>query len=146
MSPSRHVPALTTPCFCHCCVPECCPYLRSRRLTLPSGTAIFLPATSLPPAFRSRDRGPVLGSSQPRPRTRPRSHRTGSDTMRTIHLTSVFAALLIAGATPAMAQNPPRGAQPPQPAMAGPYKTVPVTPPPSISDPAFEAFPKQMGE
>ena len=66
--------------------------------------------------------------------------------MRTIHLTSVFAALLIAGATPAMAQNPPRGAQPPQPAMAGPYKSVPVTPPPSMSDPAFEAFRKQMGE
>jgi hypothetical protein len=66
--------------------------------------------------------------------------------MRTIHLTFVFAALLIAGAMPAIAQNPPRGAQPPPPAKPGPYKPVPVSPPPSMSDPAFEAFRKQMGE
>ena len=66
--------------------------------------------------------------------------------MRTIHMTSIFVALLIAGTTSAIAQNPPRGQQPPPPAKAGPYKTIPVTPPPSISDPAFEAFRKQMGE
>ena len=66
--------------------------------------------------------------------------------MGTIHLTSVVAALLIAGATPAIAQNPQRGSQPPSPAKAGPYRSVPVTPPPSMSDPAFEAFRKQMGE
>jgi hypothetical protein len=66
--------------------------------------------------------------------------------MRTIHVTSIFVALLIAGTTSAIAQNPPRGQQPPPPAKAGPYKTVTVTPPPSISDPAFEAFRKQMGD
>lgn len=66
--------------------------------------------------------------------------------MRTSHLTSLFAALLIAGATTALAQNQPRGQQPPPPPKAGPYKPVTVTPPQPIADPSFEAFRKQMGE
>lgn len=67
--------------------------------------------------------------------------------MRTRSLTLLFAALLIAGATPAIAQNPPRGQQqPPPPAKAGPYKIVAVTPPQATNDLAFEAFRKQMGE
>jgi hypothetical protein len=66
--------------------------------------------------------------------------------MRTSHLTFLFAALLIVGATPALAQNQPRGQQPPPPPKAGPYKPVTVTPPQPIADPSFEAFRKQMGE
>jgi len=66
--------------------------------------------------------------------------------MQTIRLKSALAALLIANATSAIAQNPPRGQQPPPPAKAGPYKVVPVAPPPSVNDPTFEAFRKQMGE
>lgn len=66
--------------------------------------------------------------------------------MRLIGLTSVITLLLISGVTPVSAQNPPRGQQPPPPAKAGPYKTVPVTPPSAMNDPAFEAFRKQMGE
>ena len=88
--------------------PAYSPLLRSRRLTLLSGTANFLPPTTCA-RFRA---GPGL-----RPCTAQRSHRTGSDMMRTSHLTSLFAALLIAGATPALAQNQPRGQQPPPPAQ-----------------------------
>jgi hypothetical protein len=66
--------------------------------------------------------------------------------MRTSLLTAVFAALLLAGATPALAQGQPRGQQPPPPPKAGPYKAVAVMPPQPIADPSFEAFRKQMGE
>ncbi len=66
--------------------------------------------------------------------------------MRTISLTSVFAVLLIACTTSAIAQNQPRGQQPPPPAKVGPYKPVAVTPPQAMNDPGFEAFRKQMGE
>src|SRR6476646_5379546 len=66
--------------------------------------------------------------------------------MHARRLISVVAALLIAGAAPAIGQNQPRGQQQPPPAKAGPYKVVPVTPPQAINDPAFEAFRKQMGE
>ena len=64
--------------------------------------------------------------------------------MRRMHL--VLALALIACATPAGAQNQPRGQQPPPPPKAGPYKPVTVTPPQALNDPSFEAFRKQMGE
>jgi hypothetical protein len=62
--------------------------------------------------------------------------------MRT--LTCVFAVLLFA--TGAIAQNQPRGQQPPPPPPAGPYKTVAITPPQPVNDPAFTALLKQLGE
>jgi hypothetical protein len=62
--------------------------------------------------------------------------------MRT--LTCVFAVLLFA--TGAIAQNQPRGQQSPPPPPAGPYKTVAITPPQPINDPAFTALLKQLGE
>jgi hypothetical protein len=65
--------------------------------------------------------------------------------MRTMGLGLVFAALLIAGTTSAIAQNQPRG-QPQPPPKAGPYKVVAITPPHAINDPAFETLRKQMGE
>ena len=61
-------------------------------------------------------------------------------------LISVVAAMVIAGAGPAIGQSQPRGQQPPPPAKAGPYKVVPVTPPQAINDPSFESFRKQMAE
>jgi len=65
--------------------------------------------------------------------------------MRILGTTFMFAVLLIVAA-PAIAQNQPRGQPAPPPAKTGPYKTVAVTPPQAINDPAFEAFRKQMGE
>jgi hypothetical protein len=65
--------------------------------------------------------------------------------MRTIRLTSVFAVLLIACATQAIAQNQPRGQQPPPPPV-GPYKAVAITPPQTVNDPAFQVLLKQLGE
>jgi len=64
--------------------------------------------------------------------------------MRRMHL--ILALALIACATPAVAQNQPRGQQPPPPPKAGPYKPITVTPPQALNDPSFEAFRKQMGE
>ncbi|HXZ22463.1 MAG TPA: hypothetical protein VEH78_06835 [Pseudolabrys sp.] len=64
--------------------------------------------------------------------------------MRT--LTCVFASLLIAGATGAIAQIQSRGQQPPAPPPAGPYKAVAITPPQPVNDPAFTALLKQLGE
>ncbi|HEY6023259.1 MAG TPA: hypothetical protein VIV34_03675 [Pseudolabrys sp.] len=67
--------------------------------------------------------------------------------MPTSRLTSIFAALLIACATTSgMAQNQPRGQQPPPPAKPAPYKAVAVTPAQAMNDPSFEAFRKQLGE
>ena len=65
--------------------------------------------------------------------------------MRKICLISVSTALLIFTAS-AIAQNQPRGQQPPPPPQAGPYKTVAVTPPQVMNDPGFEAFRKQVGD
>ena len=64
--------------------------------------------------------------------------------MGIIRLTSAFA-ILLACASQAIAQNPPRG-QPPQPPSALPYKAVAITPPQPVDDPAFSALLKQLGE
>lgn len=66
--------------------------------------------------------------------------------MRAIGMKFLFAILLITGVNSAVAQNQPRGQQPPPPAKPALYKVVAVTPPQAINDPAFEAFRKQMGE
>lgn len=65
--------------------------------------------------------------------------------MRACLSSTVFAALLIAAASPAAAQNTPRG-QPPQAAPAKPYKAVAITPPQPMTDPSFEAMRKQLGD
>ena len=64
--------------------------------------------------------------------------------MRSIGFISVLATLLMA--SHAIAQNQPRGQQPPPPAKPGPYKVVPVKPPQAITDATLEAFRKQMNE
>jgi len=64
--------------------------------------------------------------------------------MRTLKI--FIATLLIAGASAALAQNQPRGQQPPQPPPAGPYKAVAITPPQPVNDPALTALLKQIGE
>jgi hypothetical protein len=63
--------------------------------------------------------------------------------MRT--LTCVFAVLLFTTGG-AIAQNQPRGQQPQPSPPAGPYKTVAITPPQPLNDPAFTALLKQLGE
>ena len=64
--------------------------------------------------------------------------------MRT--LAGVFAVLLVAGATGAIAQNQPRGQQPPPQPPAGPYRAVSITPPQPLNDSAITALLKQLGE
>ena len=63
---------------------------------------------------------------------------------------SLLTALMIACALgPATAQAPapaPAPAQAPSAAPLGPYKAVAVTLPPSLNDPSFDAFRKQLGE
>jgi hypothetical protein len=54
------------------------------------------------------------------------------------------AACLLAIASSALAQNPPRGQ--PQSAKLGPYKSVAVIAPQAINDAALEALRKQLGE
>ena len=71
--------------------------------------------------------------------------------LSSIHL--VVAALVIAGVfapTSSFAQaQPPAQTPAPAPAPApplGPYKPVAITLPPSVNDPSFDAFRKQLGE
>ena len=64
--------------------------------------------------------------------------------MRDTHLIAACAAMLIAGLLPAAAQNQPRGAL--QPAAARPYKPVVITPATPLTDAAFDAMRKQLGE
>ena len=71
--------------------------------------------------------------------------------LSSIHL--VVAALVIAGVlapTSSFAQaQPPAQTPAPAPAPApplGPYKPVAITLPPSVNDPSFEAFRKQLAE
>jgi len=66
--------------------------------------------------------------------------------MATIRLTFVFAILLTACASEVIAQNPPRGQQPRQPASAAPYRAVAIMPPQPVIDPAFSALLKQIAE
>lgn len=63
------------------------------------------------------------------------------------------AAMLLLGTAGAVAQNQPRAPQqqqqpqqPPPPAPAKPYKPVAFTPPQEMTDPAFAAMRKQLGE
>ena len=64
--------------------------------------------------------------------------------MRSIRLISTVAALLIAGLLPAVAQNQPNGQ--PAPAPARPYKAVAIAPTKPMTDAAFDAMRKQLGE
>ena len=66
--------------------------------------------------------------------------------MRSIHLISACAGLLIAGLAPAAAQNQPKGQQPPPLAPARPYKPVAITPPALMSDASFEGLRQQIAE
>src|SRR5262249_24574683 len=85
----------------------------------------FLPATSCARfGLGPRRRGPMLVGEQ-------------CDAQRL----SDFCDALTVGAGPAIAQNQPQPA-----AKPGPYKAVAVRPPQAISEPAFEAVRKQMGE
>jgi hypothetical protein len=67
---------------------------------------------------------------------------------------SLLTALVMAGAlgaataqAPGQAPAPaPAPAQAPAPAPLGPYKAVAITLPPSLNDPSFDAFRKQLGE
>ena len=61
--------------------------------------------------------------------------------MRAIRWLWAGAAVVIAGAAPAAAQN--RGQQPP---LAAPYKAVAIVPPQPMADASFEAMRKQLGE
>src|SRR6516225_830607 len=78
----------------------------------------------------------------------------GRTAMRHPRLSSthvVAAALVIAGVfatTPVFAQaQPPAQAPAPAPTPPlGPYKPVAITLPPSVNDPSFEAFRKQLAE
>jgi hypothetical protein len=63
--------------------------------------------------------------------------------MRNIVL-ATFAAALIAGALPAVAQNQAKG--PPPAAPARPYKPVAITPPTAMTDPSFESLRQQIAE
>jgi hypothetical protein len=60
--------------------------------------------------------------------------------MSTLRPSFILVLLLIVAGSSAIAQNQPT------PAKVGPYRVVTVTPPQAISDPAFEALRKQMGE
>jgi hypothetical protein len=65
--------------------------------------------------------------------------------MGAIRLIAVLAALLMAGAMSAAAQNQPQGEQqPPAPAPAKPYKPVAITLPKPLDDAGLEAMRKQL--
>jgi hypothetical protein len=76
------------------------------------------------------------------------SMRRSPITSTTLAAAAVVLAAIACG--PAFAQQgvpmPPGGFKPPPPAPIKPYKQVAVTPPAPLSDPAFIAFRKQLGE
>ena len=119
MSPWRHGRALITPCACLCCVRRIAPFCGPVGCPSVPGPHFFChqqPVLGFP-------RGPGCG----RARLALVPNRERYDAHQSSDIS--IAALLIAGATTAMAQNPPRGQQPPPPPKAGPYKPVTVTPP-----------------
>src|SRR3989304_5001051 len=66
--------------------------------------------------------------------------------MPAIRLICALAVLMMAGASPALAQKQQAPAQPPPVAPARPYKQVAIAPPKPMSDAGLDALRKQLGE